>query len=105
MRNERRTSGSGMGAAETSTDNRATAPPPHFHPNRVLSEARANTDTTLVTTDRPPARVASRRDIPSRAARRALAKRGARARQDGTTRAPRDGQQPLTPEGRLAAAI
>ncbi|HEU4559525.1 MAG TPA: hypothetical protein VFS20_16865, partial [Longimicrobium sp.] len=31
MRNERRTSGSGMGAAETSAGNRATAPPPHFH--------------------------------------------------------------------------
>jgi hypothetical protein len=31
MRNERRTSGSGMGAAETSAGDRATAPPPHFH--------------------------------------------------------------------------
>lgn len=31
MRNERRTSGSGMGAAETCAGNRASAPRPHFH--------------------------------------------------------------------------
>ena len=31
MRNERRTSGSGMGAAETCAGNRASAPWPHFH--------------------------------------------------------------------------
>lgn len=34
MRNERRTSGSGMGAAETCAGNRASAPRPHFHWNR-----------------------------------------------------------------------
>ena len=31
MRNERRTSGSGKGAAETCAGNRASAPRPHFH--------------------------------------------------------------------------
>ena len=31
MRNERRTSGSGTGAAETCAGNRASAPRPHFH--------------------------------------------------------------------------
>ena len=31
MRNERRTSGSGMGAAKTCAGNRASAPRPHFH--------------------------------------------------------------------------
>lgn len=31
MRNERRPSGSGMGAAETCAGNRASAPRPHFH--------------------------------------------------------------------------
>ena len=31
MRNERRTSASGMGAAETCAGNRASAPRPHFH--------------------------------------------------------------------------
>ena len=47
MRNERRTSGSGMGAAETSADNRAIAPPPHFHPNGLFSEAHASTSSAL----------------------------------------------------------
>jgi len=37
MRNERRTSGSGKGAAETCAGNRASAPRPHFH---VRHEAR-----------------------------------------------------------------
>ena len=35
MRNERRTSGSGMGAAETCAGNRASAPRPHFHWRRA----------------------------------------------------------------------
>ena len=35
MRNERRTSGSGKGAAETCTGNRASAPRPHFHWRRA----------------------------------------------------------------------
>jgi hypothetical protein len=38
MRNERRTSGSGMGAAETSAGDRATAPPPHFHVRQEAQE-------------------------------------------------------------------
>ena len=37
MRNERRTSGSGMGAAETCAGNRASAPRPHFHWRRWKS--------------------------------------------------------------------
>jgi hypothetical protein len=37
MRNERRPSGSGMGAAETSAGNRATAPRPHFHLYETLT--------------------------------------------------------------------
>jgi hypothetical protein len=35
MRNERRTSGSGTGAAETCAGNRASAPRPHFHWRRA----------------------------------------------------------------------
>jgi hypothetical protein len=35
MRNERRTSGSGKGAAETCAGNRASAPRPHFHWRRA----------------------------------------------------------------------
>ena len=37
MRNERRTSGSGMGAAETCAGNRASAPRPHLHWRRWKS--------------------------------------------------------------------
>ena len=37
MRNERRTSGSGKGAAETCAGNRASAPRPHFHWRRYKS--------------------------------------------------------------------
>jgi hypothetical protein len=37
MRNERRTSGSGKGAAETCAGNRASAPRPHFHWRRWKS--------------------------------------------------------------------
>ena len=38
MRNERRTSGSGKGAAETCAGNRASAPRPHFHVRHEAKE-------------------------------------------------------------------
>lgn len=40
MRNERRTSGSGKGAAETCAGNRASAPRPHFHWRRWHGHGR-----------------------------------------------------------------
>src|SRR5438128_7035179 len=69
MRNERRTSGSGMGAAETCAGNRASAPRPHFHWRRYKGFWRgqyAEGHDPGLTYDRDSVEVAVRTTSPSK---------------------------------------